>query len=59
MEEIMTSKEIIAKLKKEGWELKGQTGSHPVTKKRVTVPHPRKDFPVGTLKNIFKQAGWE
>lgn len=60
----MTSKEIIAKLKKEGWELKGQTGSHtqwwhPVTKRRVTVPHPRKDFSIETLKNIFKQAGWE
>lgn len=60
----MTSKEIIAKLKKEGWELKGQTGSHtqwwhPVLKKSVTVPHPRKDYPIGTLKSIFKQAGWE
>ena len=60
----MTSKEIIAKLKKEGWELKGQTGSHtqwwhPISKRHVTVPHPRKDFSIGTLKNIFKQAGWE
>lgn len=56
MEEYMTSKEIIAKLKKEGWELKGQTGSHtqwyyPVTKKQVTVLHPRKDF------LIFKRVG--
>ncbi|KDN12742.1 hypothetical protein SALWKB12_1266 [Snodgrassella communis] len=24
---------------------------------RVTVPHPKKDLPLGTVKNIFKQAG--
>ncbi|MCO6524639.1 MAG: type II toxin-antitoxin system HicA family toxin [Candidatus Schmidhempelia sp.] len=24
---------------------------------RVTVPHPKKDLPIGTVKNIFKQAG--
>ncbi|WMY91896.1 type II toxin-antitoxin system HicA family toxin [Snodgrassella communis] len=23
---------------------------------RVTVPHPKKDLPLGTVKNIFKQA---
>ncbi|ENY0008508.1 type II toxin-antitoxin system HicA family toxin, partial [Neisseria gonorrhoeae] len=28
------------------------------TKKgRVTVPHPKKDLPTGTVKNIYKQAG--
>ncbi|MGX6592806.1 type II toxin-antitoxin system HicA family toxin [Cetobacterium ceti] len=60
----MTSKDIINRLKKDGWVLKGQTGSHtkwenPISKRIVIVPHPRKDFPKGTLKNIFKQAGWE
>ncbi len=25
----------------------------------MTVPHPRKDIPVGTLRNIFRQAGWD
>ncbi len=25
----------------------------------VVVPHPRKDMPVGTLRNIYRQAGWE
>ena len=60
----MTSKEIISRLKKERWIFKGQTGSHtkwenPMTKKCVTVPHPKKDFTKGTLKAIFKQAGWE
>jgi hypothetical protein len=23
----------------------------------VTVPHPRKDFPIGTLKSIERQSG--
>lgn len=43
----MTSKEIIKRLKKEGWILEGQT-----------VPHPKKDFTKKTLNSIFKQAGW-
>jgi len=25
---------------------------------RVTVPHPKKDIPKGTIISIFKQAGW-
>jgi HicA toxin of bacterial toxin-antitoxin, len=38
-------------------------GSHheflnPKTDAIVTVPHPRKDFPIGTLRAIFRQAGW-
>ena len=24
----------------------------------VTVQHPRKDIPTGTLRNIYRQAGW-
>jgi predicted RNA binding protein YcfA (HicA-like mRNA interferase family) len=27
--------------------------------RRVTVPAPVKDFPIGTLKSIYKQAGWD
>jgi len=60
----MNSREIIKRLKSEGWELVHVRGSHhkfchPQKKGAVTVPHPKKDFPAGTLKNIFKQAGWE
>lgn len=25
---------------------------------RVTVKHPAKDVPIGTLPSIFRQAGW-
>ena len=30
---------------------------HPVKPGRVTVPHPHRDIPIGTLKNIEKQSG--
>lgn len=30
---------------------------HPSKPGRVTVPHPKKDLPVGTLHSILKQAG--
>jgi predicted RNA binding protein YcfA (HicA-like mRNA interferase family) len=39
-----------------------QVGSHVQFKHatrpgRVTVPHPKRDIPIGTLKSIEKQAG--
>jgi predicted RNA binding protein YcfA (HicA-like mRNA interferase family) len=30
---------------------------HPAKAGRVTVPHPKRDIPVGTLKSIEKQSG--
>jgi predicted RNA binding protein YcfA (HicA-like mRNA interferase family) len=58
----MDSKEIIKALQKDGWFQVAQRGSHVQFKHstkpgRVTVPHPRKDLPIGTLKSIEKQAG--
>jgi len=58
----MKSAEIIKILKKDGWAKCHQKGSHcqfkhPVKKGRVTVPHPKKDLPLKTVKSIFKQAG--
>jgi predicted RNA binding protein YcfA (HicA-like mRNA interferase family) len=45
-----------------GWYEVNQVGSHkqfkhPTKKDRVTVPHPKRDIPTGTLKSIEKQAG--
>lgn len=31
---------------------------HPKRPGHVVVPHPRKDLAVGTLRNIYRQAGW-
>ncbi len=58
----MTSKDIIKRLEKDGWTKVAQAGSHvqfrhPTKKGRVTVPHPRSDFAIGTLKSIEKQSG--
>jgi predicted RNA binding protein YcfA (HicA-like mRNA interferase family) len=58
------SSEIITRLKREGWRIHHVKGSHHQFKRpgkpgRITVPHPKKDIPVGTLRSIFKQAGWE
>lgn len=58
----MKSQDIISALKKDGWEQVAQKGSHvqfkhPSKPGRVTVPHPKKDIPVGTLRSIEKQAG--
>lgn len=60
----MNSSDIIRRLKQEGWIIHNIKGSHyqfkhPQGKIKVTVPHPKKDIPIGTLKSIFKQAGWE
>jgi len=58
----MNSKDIIRVLKKAGWVQVAQKGSHiqfkhPDQKGRVTVPHPKKDMPPGTLASIEKQSG--
>lgn len=58
----MDSREVIRRLRKDGWYEVGQSGSHkqfkhPVRKGRVTVVHPKRDIPKGTLKSIEKQSG--
>ena len=60
----MSSAEVIKRLRREGWTLRNITGSHhhythPTKPGVVTVAHPRKDVPVGTLRSIYRQAGWK
>ena len=57
------SRKIITRLKSDGWDEIGVTGSHHHFKHaskagKVTVPHPKKDLPRGTIASIYKQAGW-
>jgi predicted RNA binding protein YcfA (HicA-like mRNA interferase family) len=57
----MDSRDVLAALRADGWEQIGQKGSHiqlkhPVKAGRVTVPHPRRDLPIATLKSFEKQA---
>jgi predicted RNA binding protein YcfA (HicA-like mRNA interferase family) len=58
-----SSREIIQMLEADGWVLARAVGSHhqfrhPAKPGKVTVPHPNKDIPVGTLRSIYRQAGW-
>ena len=58
----MDSREVIRALTRDGWYEVNQAGSHkqfkhPAKKGRATVPHPKLDIPVETLKSIEKQAG--
>jgi predicted RNA binding protein YcfA (HicA-like mRNA interferase family) len=58
----MDSQTVIRLIAVDGWTLKRVTGSHHhfmhETKAGiVTVPHPKKDLPAGTLKSIERQSG--
>ena len=58
----VSSREIIRDLLADGWFEVAQRGSHvqfkhPTKPGRVTVPHPKKDLPHGTVSSIRRQAG--
>jgi predicted RNA binding protein YcfA (HicA-like mRNA interferase family) len=55
----VSSREVIRRLRAAGWVRVAQRGSHvqfkhPDRPGRVTVPHPDKDIPIGTLRSIEK-----
>jgi predicted RNA binding protein YcfA (HicA-like mRNA interferase family) len=57
------SRKIMARLKKDGWTLVKAEGSHhkfrhPDFKHPIILPHPRKDLPTGTARQIHRAAGW-
>lgn len=57
------SRDIIRRLKSEGFELVSVRGSHhkfrqSASGRVVIVTHPRKDIPPGTARSIYSQAGW-
>ncbi len=61
---MLDSWDVMTRLKAEGWVEVAQKGSHkqfkhPSKPGRVTLPHPRRDIPLGTLRSIWRQAGWE
>lgn len=58
----MDSREVLRRLEADGWRRVGQKGSHmqlkhPTKAGRVTLPHPKRDLPKGTLKSIERQSG--
>lgn len=57
-----SSREVMQILKADGWYEVGCVGDHHQFKHRtkpgrVTLTHPVKDIPTGTLKSIERQAG--
>ena len=63
MPKSFSSAEIVRLLTAGGWVEVARKGSHAQFKRtampgRVTVPMGRKDIPVGTVRSIFRQAGW-
>lgn len=58
----MDSRSLVKMIEAEGWQLVRTRGSHqqfkhPERPGLVTIPHPKKDLPTGTVKSILKQAG--
>ena len=57
------SRKLIKMLLDDGWVVVDRLGSHvqlkhPAKPGRVTVPHPERDLPAGTVRSIYKHAGW-
>jgi predicted RNA binding protein YcfA (HicA-like mRNA interferase family) len=57
-------RDIVRRLQKEGYDLVSVSGSHHkffhlVLRRRVIVPHPKRDLPIGTVRAIYRDAGWE
>ena len=53
---------MINRIEADGWYRVAQKGSHvqfkhPTKPGKATVPHPKKDLPIGTLKSIERQTG--
>ncbi|MFL4978627.1 MAG: type II toxin-antitoxin system HicA family toxin [Xanthobacteraceae bacterium] len=61
---LTNSRDIIRPLRHDGFEEKSIRGSHykfvhPVSRRVVIVPHPRKDVPLGTARSIYNSARWQ
>jgi len=58
----MTSREVISKIEAHGWYEVRQRGSHKHFRNdsrpgTVTVPHPKSELAIGTIKSIERQSG--
>jgi predicted RNA binding protein YcfA (HicA-like mRNA interferase family) len=61
----MTPREVVRRLKQEGWIVRRKGPGdhvqfvHPSRPGKVTVDMGAREFPLDTLRSIFRQAGWE
>jgi predicted RNA binding protein YcfA (HicA-like mRNA interferase family) len=61
---LTNSRDIMQRLKDDGWILDRVRGSHHVFKNPksgaiIVLPHPRKDLGSGLVRAIYRQAGWQ
>jgi predicted RNA binding protein YcfA (HicA-like mRNA interferase family) len=60
----ITPKEAVKMLEADGWTLKRRGPgdhrqfAHPTKKGKVTVDMGVREIPIGTLRSIYRQAGW-
>lgn len=58
------AKEVLRRLRADGWVVKRRGPGdhvqlvHPEKPGKVTVDMSARDIPLGTLRSIFRQAGW-
>lgn len=57
-----SSRELIKIITGDGWYFVRAAGDHhqykhPIKPGKVTITHPVKNIPIGTVRSIFKQAG--
>jgi len=61
----MTPRDVVKMLRAHGWEIKRKgPGDHvqwvnPSKSGKVTIDMGVREIPTGTLKSIFRQAGWD
>jgi predicted RNA binding protein YcfA (HicA-like mRNA interferase family) len=60
----LSSREVIRLLEGDGWSALKTVGDHHHFKHatkpgKVTVTHPVRTIPIGTLRSIYRQAGWD
>lgn len=58
------SRKLLKMLEDDGWRICRVNGSHHVLKKKgvkhpIVLVHPKKDLPIGLVKNFYKVAGWD
>ncbi|MCH7500962.1 MAG: type II toxin-antitoxin system HicA family toxin [Nitrospinae bacterium] len=58
---LRNSRQLIRLVERDGWYQVRTTGSHwhfrhPSKAGTVTLPHPKRDIPMGTARSIYRQA---
>jgi predicted RNA binding protein YcfA (HicA-like mRNA interferase family) len=57
------SRKLMRLLEKDGWKIVRVKGSHhtlkkPNVKHPIVLVHPKKDLPIGLVRQIYKDVGW-